>query len=101
MNILQGIPGETQYLVTLNRTAEVDPRRVIARIAYEHPVYDAAALAAQSRWREIDGRWGLSYCGAYWGYGFHEDGVASAERAAEAFERRIAEHEDRNAKLSV
>lgn len=101
MNILQGIPGETQYLVTLNRTAEVDPRRVIARIAYEHPVYDAAALAAQSRWREIDGRWGLSYCGAYWGYGFHEDGVASAERAAEAFERRIAEHEDRDAKLSV
>jgi len=49
-------------------------------MAYSHPVFDAAALRAQLRHGEISGRDRISYCGAYWGFGFHEDGVASAHR---------------------
>ncbi len=49
-------------------------------MTYWHPVFDAAALRAQQRHREISGRDRISYCGAYWGFGFHEDGMLSAQR---------------------
>jgi predicted NAD/FAD-binding protein len=78
MNRLQGLKSSHDILVTLNRAAEVDPRRVIAAFEYEHPVFDAGALAAQRRRPEIQGVGGTFFAGAYWGYGFHEDGVRSA-----------------------
>ena len=56
----------------------IDPARIIRTIAYAHPVYTAAGRAAQRRYEEIGGRGRTHYCGAYWGWGFHEDGVASA-----------------------
>jgi hypothetical protein len=56
---------------------------VLARIAYRHPVFDADAMAAQRLHQEIDGRGGVHFAGAYWGFGFHEDGLASAVRVAE------------------
>ena len=66
-------------LVTLNRDDAVDPATVIARMDYTHPILDPAAVAAQARRHEIShGRRRTWYCGAYWGYGFHEDGVRSA-----------------------
>ena len=47
-------------------------------MTYWHPVFDPPAMRAQRRHSEISGRDGVSYCGAYWGYGFHEDGAQSA-----------------------
>jgi predicted NAD/FAD-binding protein len=87
MNRLQSLDAELEYCVTLNRTGAIDPARIIRTIAYEHPVYTVAGQAAQRRYEEIGGRNRTHYCGAYWGWGFHEDGVASADRAVAAIGR--------------
>jgi predicted NAD/FAD-binding protein len=84
MNRLQSLDAAEEYCVTLNRTDAIDPARIIRRIAYAHPVYTVAGQAAQRRYEEIGGRRRTHFCGAYWGWGFHEDGVASAHRAAAA-----------------
>ncbi len=82
MNRLQGLAEDgRQYLVTLNRTDDVDPARLLRTFVYHHPVYSLEAVAAQRRHAEIDGRRGVHFCGAYWGFGFHEDGVHSAHAA--------------------
>jgi predicted NAD/FAD-binding protein len=77
MNELQSLPGEVPYLVTLNRNADVDPRKVLRRFVYHHPIFTTGAVAAQARHGEVDGAGGVHFAGAYWGYGFHEDGVKS------------------------
>jgi len=87
MNRLQSLDAELEYCVTLNRTEAIDPARIIRTIAYAHPVYTLAGQAAQRRYEEIGGRNRTHYCGAYWGWGFHEDGVASAHRAVAALGR--------------
>jgi uncharacterized protein len=81
MNSLQGLPRGRDFFVSLNRGAEIDPAHVIRRLHYDHPVYTAAGVAAQRRRAEISGVQRTHYCGAYWGWGFHEDGVLSALRA--------------------
>jgi predicted NAD/FAD-binding protein len=81
MNQLQSLAADREYCVTLNRSAAIAPERVITTIAYAHPVFTAAGTAAQQRHREISGVNRTHYCGAYWGWGFHEDGVVSALRA--------------------
>jgi predicted NAD/FAD-binding protein len=83
MNRLQSLVADREFLVTLNRTDAIDPQRVIRRIAYSHPVYTAEGVAAQGRWDEISGRNRTHYCGAYWRWGFHEDGVWSGLRVSE------------------
>jgi predicted NAD/FAD-binding protein len=83
MNALQQLDADREFLVTLNRTAEIDPGKVIRRMTYSHPVFTPDAVAAQERWGEVSGADRLHYCGAYWGWGFHEDGVQSALRACE------------------
>ncbi len=87
MNILQGIESHDPLLVTLNHTAGIDPRQVIKRIDYMHPVYTVAGAAAQARHAEISGINRTGYAGAYWRNGFHEDGVVSALEALKHFER--------------
>jgi predicted NAD/FAD-binding protein len=82
MNRLQPLPFEQPVVVSLNPFAEPDPARVIARIDYAHPLFDGPAIDAQARLPEIQGRDRLWYCGAWTGYGFHEDGLASAVRVA-------------------
>jgi len=81
---LQAIPSQTPLLVTLNRDDAIDPALVLARMDYAHPVLDPAAIAAQKRHAEINGVRRTWFCGAYWGYGFHEDGVASAVKTCRA-----------------
>jgi predicted NAD/FAD-binding protein len=71
--------------VTLNAGPDLAPHLVHTRLSYEHPQYDARAVARQDEVTAIDGRHRTWYCGAYWGYGFHEDGVASGVRVARAF----------------
>lgn len=85
MNRLQGLDAPETFCVTLNRTEEIDPARVIRRIRFTHPVFDAGTLEAQQRHHEISGVDRLHYCGAYWGNGFHEDGVNSALSVCRSF----------------
>jgi predicted NAD/FAD-binding protein len=86
MNHLQRLRADRDFCVTLNRTEAIDPAKVIATIPYAHPVYTPAGVAAQSSHASISGLAGRThYCGAYWGWGFHEDGVLSALRACEPF----------------
>src|SRR3954447_22976451 len=91
MNRLQSLMAEREFCVTLNRTEAIDPDKVIRKISYAHPVYTGAGAAAQKRHREISGAHTRThYCGAYWGWGFHEDGVVSGLRVAERFGARLA-----------
>jgi predicted NAD/FAD-binding protein len=93
MNILQTITAPEVFMVTLNRTAEIDPRKILHRVTFDHPVYTPGAVAAQSRRTEISGHNRTFYCGAYWRYGFHEDGCVSGEWAVDDLRRVIASRE--------
>lgn len=77
MNVLQAIDAPVRFLVTLNREADIDPATILGRYRYHHPVYTPQAVRAQTRRRDIS-RGNTFFCGAYWRYGFHEDGVVSA-----------------------
>jgi predicted NAD/FAD-binding protein len=83
MNRLQSLRAEREFCVTLNRSEAIDSAKVIRTIAYAHPVYTAAGVEAQKRFEEINGHRRTHFAGAYWGSGFHEDGVRSAMRVAE------------------
>jgi predicted NAD/FAD-binding protein len=91
MNILQGLDAPVEFLVTLNRSEVIAPETILGRYTYHHPIFNAAAIMAQRRREHINGVRRTFFCGAYWGYGFHEDGVRSADDALEDF-RRGLEH---------
>ena len=82
MNRLQRLRADREFCVTLNHGAAIDPAAVIARIDYAHPVYTREGHAAQACVAEISGVNRTHFCGAYWRWGFHEDGVTSALRVA-------------------
>ncbi len=86
MNILQHIQSRHTFCVTLNEDSAIDPEKIIARFRYSHPVFTTQRKSAQQRHRELIRSDRLSFCGAYWGNGFHEDGVNSALAVASAFE---------------
>jgi predicted NAD/FAD-binding protein len=89
LNRLQGHTSPDPICVTLNATESIDPGKVLRRIVYHHPVYSREALTAQKRFHEINGKNRTWFCGAYWGYGFHEDGVRSALTVGECFGKRM------------
>jgi uncharacterized protein len=82
MNLLQGLSGTETYIVTLNGAAAVRPETVLRRMQYAHPLYTAGAVAAQQRRPELQGQRRTWFAGAYWGWGFHEDGLRSAVEVA-------------------
>jgi predicted NAD/FAD-binding protein len=83
MNRLQSLDSVRQWCVTLNRTEAIDPAKIVRTIQYAHPVFTVAGMRAQERVGEISGGRGRThFCGAYWGWGFHEDGVVSGLRVA-------------------
>ena len=84
MNLLQGLTVETPLVVTLNRTQDIDSTKILCRRGYKHPVYTHEAVAAQVRKSEIQGRHRTWFAGAYWGWGFHEDGIRSGVEVARA-----------------
>ena len=84
MNLLQSLDSPEPFVVTLNRSADIAADKIIARMRYQHPVYTHASVAAQSRRHEINGVDRIWYAGAYWGFGFHEDGLRSAVDVAHA-----------------
>lgn len=86
---LQGLPTPTPVLLTLNRAGAIDPRQIIRRIQFEHPAYTAGSTAAQRQFERINGQRRSYFCGAYWGYGFHEDGVNSALAVAHFFDKTL------------
>jgi predicted NAD/FAD-binding protein len=89
MNRLQTLRAEREFCVTLNRTVEIAPQHVIRTMSYAHPVFTREGMAAQRCVEEISGHNRTHFCGAYWGWGFHEDGVVSALRVAERFGARL------------
>jgi uncharacterized protein len=82
MNLLQSLDAPDPIVVTLNRSAQIAPEKILKRMRYHHPVYSQASVAAQSRKKEIQGTNRTWFCGAYWGWGFHEDGMHSAVEVA-------------------
>jgi predicted NAD/FAD-binding protein len=84
LNRLQSIDSRHDICLTLNEVEAIDADRIVASFDYAHPVLDAPAIAAQKRYDDVSGHRSTWYCGAYWGYGFHEDGVQSALRVCRA-----------------
>ncbi len=80
MTELMRLPVSRQYLVSLNDD-RVDPGQVLYETTYAHPVFDGPAIAAQKRVTEISGTNRTHFAGAYWSFGFHEDGMVSGLRA--------------------
>ena len=78
MNRLQNIPSAMPFYVTLNAEALINPELILDRFCYSHPQYHVSSLIAQQRQQELNTHAGIYFCGAYWGFGFHEDGVNSA-----------------------
>ncbi|MFW6258524.1 MAG: NAD/FAD-binding protein, partial [Halochromatium sp.] len=85
MNRLQGLETQHDYLVSLNPLRPPAEETIIAEMLYDHPVFDQAAMDAQPRLADLQGQDRLWFCGSYFGYGFHEDGLASAVAMAERF----------------
>jgi predicted NAD/FAD-binding protein len=85
MNTLQNLEAPVDFCVTLNHRQAIDPDRIIGSYRYSHPVFTEKAVAAQQHHRTINGARRTYFCGAYWRYGFHEDGVVSALSALEHF----------------
>ena len=84
LNRLQGLTTPEQVLRDAQPGRRIDERRVLRRFVYRHPLYTREAIRAQQQWREVSGVNRTHYCGAYWFYGFHEDGLNSALRVAGA-----------------
>jgi predicted NAD/FAD-binding protein len=78
LNRLQSLELPGPLCLTLNPNSLIDESKVLKRFEFSHPTFTSESLAAQRRFSEINGRREVSFCGAYWGYGFHEDGVNSA-----------------------
>lgn len=85
MNILQSLQSKHTFCVTVNNTAAIDPDTILKTLEYDHPLFTSESVAAQARHREVNGSDRIYYCGAYWRYGFHEDGVVSALAALNHF----------------
>jgi uncharacterized protein len=82
LNRLQRLQTDNHYCVTLNRSAAIDPSRVIMRTVTEHPLFTPETLTAQQTLGAVSGQRRTAYAGAHFGNGFHEDGLASGVRAA-------------------
>ena len=91
MNILQGLKTDTTFCVSLNAGDNIDPDKIIRRFNYAHPQLNAKSMHAQQLWQQVSGQHRTWYCGAYWGNGFHEDGVASAHRVVESIEQQLCQ----------
>jgi len=93
INRLQPLPWQTPVVVSLNPSRQPDADKVVGEYHYSHPVFDSAAIAAQARLGQIQGRAGTWFCGAWTRYGFHEDGLMSGLAVSSALrEQASAQH---------
>jgi uncharacterized protein len=89
MNMLQTIDSQKTFCVSLNMEDLIDPNKIIKKITYHHPIFTTDSIAAQKRHQEIDGADRIHFCGAYWGFGFHEDGLKSALAVCQKFGKSL------------
>jgi predicted NAD/FAD-binding protein len=89
MNKLQTLDAPKEFCVTLNMPEAIDSKKIIRSLVYHHPVYDPEGLKARRNQDLLNGRNRTYYCGAYWGYGFHEDGVNSALAVCKHFGKQL------------
>lgn len=89
MSMLQSIKAKEEFCVSLNMQETLDPAKVIFQAVYHHPVYDPRSLTARQRQDQLNGQNRTYFCGAYWGYGFHEDGVNSALAVCKHFGKNL------------
>ena len=89
MNILQSIRAAETFCVSLNIEHKIDTDKVLGRYLYNHPVYMQRSVPAQASHGIISGHNRTHYCGAYWGFGFHEDGVKSGLEVARYFGKSL------------
>jgi predicted NAD/FAD-binding protein len=82
LNRLQPLPWQQPVIVSLNPVRPIDPQTVLGEYDYAHPVFDLNAVAAQGRMSALQGQNSRYYCGAWMGYGFHEDGLKAGLAAA-------------------
>lgn len=91
MNKLQNLSCKSQVFATLNPNFQINPKHILVEREYRHPVFNAKAIEAQNRWHEINGQHRTSFCGAYWGWGFHEDGARSAANVVNQLTQLLVE----------
>ncbi|MGL4597021.1 MAG: NAD(P)/FAD-dependent oxidoreductase [Bacteroidia bacterium] len=92
MNSLQGVSDRINYFVSIDEQGEVDPKKVIRKIQYEHPLFDVKAIAAQQKLPELNASGPIYFCGSYFRYGFHEDALLSAVNLCNQITGRIVLH---------
>jgi len=90
MNRLQSLKANKHFCVTLNMPDAIQAEQKIASLVYHHPVYDPKGLQARRSQDALNGQNRTYYCGAYWGYGFHEDGVNSALAVCKHFGKHLS-----------
>jgi predicted NAD/FAD-binding protein len=100
LNLLQPLPFEQPVIVSLNPTSRIDEAKVLGRYDYAHPVFDLAAIRAQKDLPALQGQQHSYFCGAWTGYGFHEDGLKSGLQAANALLQDWALEKTRDAALA-
>jgi predicted NAD/FAD-binding protein len=86
MNLLQGLPGPVNYVVTLNPPRAIAPDKILYQTTYHHPLYTASSVETHALLPQIQNRRGIAWAGAWCGYGFHEDGLRSALNAVQAID---------------
>lgn len=92
MNILQHIQSKETFCVSLNCSHKIDPKKVLRRITYHHPLFNQSSIEAQTKKSLINGVDRTWYCGAYWRNGFHEDGVWSALEVVKGITQKSSQH---------
>ena len=90
INMLQPVPFEQSVVVSLNPVADIDPAHVHASFDYAHPVFDVAAIRAQTQVQALQGQQNTYFCGAWTGYGFHEDGLKSGLAVASQLKTELS-----------
>jgi predicted NAD/FAD-binding protein len=93
LNMLQPLPFTQSVVVSLNPLQDIAPSQVLGSYAYDHPIFDLAAIQAQKQLPALQGQRGTYFCGAWTGYGFHEDGLASGLDVAARIRRTLAQTE--------
>ena len=92
VNRLQKLGCPHPILVTLNPNKPIKPSKIIKEANYQHPLFSSKSITAQRSWKEINGVHRTYFCGAYWGHGFHEDGVQSALRICQLIGEHLQQH---------
>ena len=88
LNLLQNLKTNKNIFLSLNPFLKIDPKKIISRVKFTHPYYDKEALENQNRLKNIQNKKNLLFCGSYFGYGFHEDGIKSSLEMIKSFNDR-------------